>query len=64
MIIRTVTFTCDDHGHEDEEHGGPAVFTNIFITQAMAKAKKLGWTAHRDGRTFCPECNKRIKELT
>jgi hypothetical protein len=58
VITRTVTFSCDDHNHEDEEHGGPVVFTNVFITQAMAEAKTLGWTAHRDGRVFCPKHSK------
>lgn len=61
MIHQIFKFTCDDHGH-DEDFDQSEEFEARTRLAANGLAREAGWTWHRDGRAFCPVCNKRIEK--
>lgn len=47
----------DVHGHRYDEF--PHQYSDEYGSVCRADAKKDGWKFFRDGRVFCPKCNKR-----
>lgn len=61
MIYQIFRFSCDDHSHsEDYELTDDFVAKTRLAANGLARA--AGWTWHRDGRAFCPACNRRLKD--
>ncbi len=63
-VMQLFQFSCDDHGHDEEESPGEPQIPANSKKEALAKMIAAGWTFHRDGRSFCGACNARLAKRT